>query len=208
MLEWSLQHTYDWRAGLHAAGSLIMFEELSPVLTMACPALLMRNTTDDPRWTASIYHDHVSWFPGGSYMVQKLFREHYAERYLASATGAVHDIPDRKILFDKISTFIETDWVPGAIDAIATASTDGRRIVIKAVNYQPTPNTLLVRLQGSAVPDHPVATLHTLTAKLSDAASLDHPDAIAPQSRPFTYTKDFSIDLDPFTVAVLAIQAQ
>ena len=208
VLEWSLQHTYDWRAGLHAAGSLIMFEELSPVLTMACPALLMRNTTDDPRWTASIYHDHVSWFPGGSYMVQKLFREHFAERYLASATGAVQDVPDRKNLFDKISTFIETDWVPGGIDAIATASADGRRIVIKAVNYQPTPNTLLVRLQGAAAPDHATATLHTITAKLNDAASLDHPDAIAPVTRPFNYAKDLSIDLDPFTVALLEIRAE
>ena len=62
MLEWSLQHTYDWRAGLHAAGSLIMYEELSPALTMTCPALLMRNTTDDPTWTSSIYHDRVWWF--------------------------------------------------------------------------------------------------------------------------------------------------
>jgi alpha-L-arabinofuranosidase len=208
VLEWSLQHTYDWRAGLHAAGSLIMFEELSPVLTMACPALLMRNTTDDPRWTASIYHDHVSWFPGGSYMVQKLFREHFAERYLASATGAVHDVPDRKNLFDKISTFIETDWVPGGIDAIATASADGRRIVIKAVNYQSTRNTLLVRLQGAAAPDHATATLHTITAKLNDAASLDHPDAIAAVTRPFNYAKDLTIDLDPFTVAVLEIRAE
>jgi alpha-L-arabinofuranosidase len=208
VLEWSLQHTYDWRAGLHAAGSLIMFEQLSPGLTMACPALLMRNTTDDPKWTASIYHDHVSWFPGGSYMVQKLFREHYAERYLASAMGAVHDVPDRKALFDKISTFIETEWVPGSIDAVATAGADLRRIIIKAVNYQSTPNTLLVRIQGAAAPGQATATLHTITAKLADVASLDHPDLIAPVSRPFNCTRDFAVDLDPFTVAVLEIRAQ
>ena len=64
VLEWNLSRTYDWRAGLHAAGSLILYEELSPGLTMSCPALLMRNTTDDPTWTSFIYHDHVSWFPG------------------------------------------------------------------------------------------------------------------------------------------------
>lgn len=78
VLECSLQHTYDWRAGLHAAGSLVLYEELSPSLAMTCPALLMRNTTDDPAWTSLIYHDHVSWFPGASYVVEKLFREHYA----------------------------------------------------------------------------------------------------------------------------------
>ena len=34
VLEWSLSRTYDWRAGLHAAGSLILYETLSPELTM------------------------------------------------------------------------------------------------------------------------------------------------------------------------------
>ena len=80
VLEWNLSRTYDWRAGLHAAGSLILYEQLSPALTMSCPALLMRNTTDDPTWTSFIYHDHVSWFPGSAYPVEKLFRAHYAER--------------------------------------------------------------------------------------------------------------------------------
>ena len=136
VLEWSLARTYDWRAGLHAAGSLILYEELSPGLTMTCPALLMRNTTDDPTWTSFIYHDHVSWFPGAAYVVEKLFREHYAERYLASTSGAFRDIPDRKIFFDEISTMKPEDWMPGTVDAIATASADGRRIVIKAVNYE------------------------------------------------------------------------
>ena len=74
VLEWNLSRTYDWRAGLHAAGSLILYESLTPELTMTSPALLMRNTTDDPTWTAFIYHDHVSWFPGGGYVVEKLFR--------------------------------------------------------------------------------------------------------------------------------------
>ena len=67
---------------------------------MTCPALLMRNTTDNPEWRAWIYHDHVSWFPGSGYVVEKLFREHYAETYLASATGTFRDIADRGAFFD------------------------------------------------------------------------------------------------------------
>lgn len=206
VLEWSLQHTYDWLAGLHAAGSLMMYEELSPVLTMTCPALLMRNTTDNPTWTSSIYHDHVSWFPGASYVVEKLFREHYAERYLASATGSIRDVADRKRLFDKLSTAIPVEWLPGTVDAVATASADGQRFVIKAVNYQAERNTLLVRLEGALIPEKAVATLHTITAGPTSAASLEHPDAIASVSRPFEYAKDFSVDLEPFTVAVLEIR--
>jgi alpha-N-arabinofuranosidase len=207
VLEWSLQHTFDWRAGLHAAGSLIMYEELSPGLNMTCPALLMRNTTDDPRWTSAIYHDHVSWFPGGSYVVEKLFRQNFAPRYLASATGAVRDVADRKLLFDKISTQIPSGWLSDSVDAIATASDDNRRIVIKAVNYRGNRSALLVRLQGKAAPERATATFHTITAKLNDQASLENPRAISPVSRSFNYAKDLTIDLDPYTVAVLEIHA-
>jgi alpha-N-arabinofuranosidase len=207
VLEWSLQHTYDWRAGLHAAGSLIMYEELSPGLTMTCPALLMRNTTDDPTWTSLIYHDHVSWFPGAGYIVEKLFREHYAERYLASTTGTNRDVADRQSFFNQISTTKPEEWLPGSLDAIATASADGRRIVIKAVNYRPERSTLLVRLQGKGAPENAVATLHTLSAGLTDSASLEHPDAIAPVSRPLNYAKDLAVEVGPYTVAVVEIRA-
>ena len=208
VLEWSLQHTYDWRAGLHAAGSLIMYEELSPALTMTCPALLMRNTTDDPTWTSFIYHDHVSWFPGAGYVVEKLFREHFAERRLASTTGVYRDIRDRASFFDRISTMKPEGWQPGAVDAIATESADGRRIVIKAVNYQAQANTLLVRLQGSAIPERASATLHTITAGLTDAASLERPDVIVPVARSLKYAKDLTIELNPHSVAVVEIRKE
>jgi alpha-N-arabinofuranosidase len=79
--------------------------------------------------------------------------------------------------------------------------------VIKAVNYRSERNALLVRLQGGNVPAKANATLHTITAGLTDAASLQHPDAIAPKSRPFEYATDFSLDLEPYTVAVLEIRA-
>jgi alpha-L-arabinofuranosidase len=207
VLEWNLSRTYDWRAGLHAAGSLIMYEALGPGLTMTCPALLMRNTTDDPTWTSFIYHDHVSWFPGSAYPVERLFRAHYAERYLASSSGTFGDIPTRRTFFDDVATMKPESWRPGAVDAIATATADARRIVVKAVNYEANRNTLLVRLQGSKAPERAVATLHTIAAGLRDAASLDHPDAIAPVSRSMSYTKDFTVDLAPYSVAVVEIRA-
>ena len=43
---------------------------------MSCPALLMRNTTDDPTWYVVHLPHHVSWFPGSAYPVEKLFRPH------------------------------------------------------------------------------------------------------------------------------------
>jgi alpha-N-arabinofuranosidase len=184
----------------------MLYEELSPGLSMTCPALLLRNTTDDPTWTSFIYHDHVSWFPGAGYVIEKLFREHYAERYLASATGSFRDMPDRKRFFSQISTLKPENWLPGSVDAIATASADGRRIVIKAVNYGGERNTLLVQLQGARAPENAVVTLHTVTAGLTDTASLERANAIAPVSRSIDYAKDLSVGLDPYTVAVLDIR--
>jgi alpha-L-arabinofuranosidase len=206
VLEWSLQHTYDWRAGLHAAGSLMLYEELSPELTMTCPALLMRNATDDPKWTSSIYHNHVSWFPGGSYPVQKLFREHYAERYLASAMGAFHDIPDRSQFFDKISTQIPAEWQQGAMDAIATASADRRRVVLKAVNYSSTANTLMVRLQGETLPQRANVMMHTIAVQPNSTASFENPDVFRPVSKPLEYARNFSVVMKPYSVAVIEIR--
>jgi alpha-N-arabinofuranosidase len=87
-------------------------------------------------------------------------------------------------------------------------STDGRRIVIKAVNYSDHRNAMLVRLQGSRVPTKATATLHTVSAGLTDSASLEHPDAIAPTSRTIQYATDFSVDLEPYTVAVVEIRAE
>jgi alpha-L-arabinofuranosidase len=208
VLEWNLSRTYDWRAGLHAAGSLILYEQLAPELTMTCPALLMRNTTDDPTWTSLIYHNHVSWFPGGAYPVAKLFREYYAERCLASASGTVRDVADRKSFFQEIATMKPEEWQQGTVDAIATASADGRRIVIKAVNYEGGPNTLLLRLQGVRAPRKAMARLHTITAGLTAKASLDRPDVIRPVSRTIEYSKDMALELEPYTVAVLEIRAE
>jgi alpha-L-arabinofuranosidase len=208
VLEWNLSRTYDWRAGLHAAGSLMLYESLTPEVTMTSPALLMRNTTDDPTWTAFIYHDHVSWFPGAAYVVEKLFREHFAETYLASTSGTFRDMPNRASFFSDISQMKPEGWQPGTVDAVATASVDGRRIVIKAVNYSGSPNTLLVHLQGSRVPAGATATVYTVAAGLHDAASLEQPDRIEPVQRSIEFRPDLTIDLKPYAVAVVEIAAR
>jgi alpha-N-arabinofuranosidase len=208
VLEWNLSRTYDWRAGLHAAGSLMLYERLGPELDMSCPALLMRNTTDDPTWTALIYHDHVSWFPGAAYVVEKLFRENYAERYLASTTGTFRDVENRGAFFDKISQMKPENWTPGTVDAIATGSKDGVRIVIKAVNYDDSRHPLLARLQGSAVPRTARVRVYSVEAGLRDAASLEEPNRIHPREGSMPYARDLTIDLPPYSVVVAEIAAE
>jgi len=205
VLEWSLCRTYDWRAGLHAAGSLIAYERLSPRLFMSCPALLMRNTTDNPEWRAFIYHDHISWFPGSGYVVEKLFRDHYAPILLASTSGTFKDIEKRSTFFDDMPQMKPEDWTPGTVDAIAAKTRDGKRIVIKAVNYSGTANTLLVRLKGSSIPGKATVRIFTLHAGLTDAPSMEHPDAIKLNEGTIPFAKDLSFKMDPYSVLLVEV---
>ncbi|MBN2590681.1 MAG: hypothetical protein JXA96_12530 [Sedimentisphaerales bacterium] len=208
VLEWSLCRTYDWRAGLHSAGSLIGYERLSPELDMTCPALLMRNTTDNPQWRAFIYHDHVSWFPGSGYIVEKLFRDHFAPKHLSSSTGTFSDIRNRAEFFDDIPQMIPENWEPGTVDTIATGSEDGKRIVVKAVNYEETANTLLIRLQGKNLPEKANVKVYSVSAGLNDMCSLEEPDKIKPVESEIPYSKDLAVEMKPYSVVVVEIQAE
>jgi alpha-L-arabinofuranosidase len=208
VLEWGLCRTYDWRAGLHTAGNLIMYEKLSPQVEMTCPALLLRNTTDDSTWRSFIYHDHVSWFPGSGYIVEKLFRDHYAKNYLASTAGTFSDRKDRASFFSDISQTKPEDWEPGTIDAIATSSEDGKRIIIKAVNYSEDSTVLLVRLQGAAIPANATLKIYSVSAGPTDAPSMEQPDKIKPVERSMAYARDLTIAMEPYNVMVAEITAK
>jgi len=171
-------------------------------LSMTCPALLMRNTTDDPTWTAFIYHNQVSWFPGGGYVVEKLFREHYTGVLLASTQGSFRDIADRTQFFDDISQMKPEDWKPGTMDAIASCSADRKHIIIKAVNYEGNKNTLLVRLQGSSVTGNADVKVFTLKAGLTDKASLEDPEKIKTAESTMPFSKDMAFEIEPWSVVV------
>ena len=62
---------------------------------------------------------------------------------------------------------------------------------------------MLVRLQGDRV-----LQKATVSAGLKDSASLEHPDAITTASRTLNYAKDLTVDLAPYTVAVVEIRAE
>jgi alpha-N-arabinofuranosidase len=206
ILEWSLARIHDWRSGLHAAGSLMSYEKLSPTIDMTCPALLMRNTTDNPEWRAWIYHDHVSWFAGSGYVTEKLFRDHFAPVRYAFTSGTYRDIAKRSEFFDGISQMKPEGWTANTVDAIATGTPDGRRIVLKAVNYAATTNTLLTRLQGKAVPTNGTVTLATITAPLNAENSLTAPNTIQTVEGTQPFQRDMAFTLPPFSVVVVEIQ--
>jgi alpha-N-arabinofuranosidase len=207
VLEWGAARTYDWRAGLHAAGSLLSYEKLSPALALSSPALLMRNTTDDPEWRSWIYHDHASWFAGSGYVAEKLFRDYYAPRRLAFASGTFKDIPRREEFFDGVSQMKPEGWTPNTVDAIATSTADGRRLIVKAVNYDGAPHTLLTRIQGSRAPASAAVRVVSVSAGLDEANSLAEPEKLRRVEATKPYTRDMAFDLPPYTVAVIEIRA-
>jgi alpha-L-arabinofuranosidase len=208
ILEWSLARTYDWRSGLHAAGSLMSYERLSPTVIMTCPALLMRSTTDNPEWRAWIYHDHVSWFAGSGYVAEKLFRDHFAPVRYAFTSGTFRDIAKRSEFFDGISQMKPEGWTPNTVDAIATGSPDGHRIVLKAVNYAATSNTLLTRLQGKAVPADATVQVATITAPFSAENALADPNSIQPIEASHPFARDMAFPLPPYSVIAVEIEAK
>jgi alpha-N-arabinofuranosidase len=205
VLEWGSSRTYDWRAGLHAAGSLLSYEKLSPALAMASPALLLRNTSDDPEWRSWIYHDHVSWFAGSGYVAEQLFREYYAPRRHAFTSGTFADIRERAQFFDDISQMKPVAWTPNTVDAIGTSSADGQRVIIKAVNYDGKRHTLLTRLAGSGVPATASVKLITISAALDAENSLAKPDTLRRQETALPYARDMAFELPPHSIAVVEI---
>jgi alpha-N-arabinofuranosidase len=168
----------------------------------------MRNTSDNPEWRAWIYHDHVSWFAGGGYVAQKLFRDYYAPKRFAFTAGTFKDIPKRSDFFDNISQMKPEDWTPDTLDAIATGTPDAKRIILKAVNYAPNSNTLLTRLQGAQIPAKATVKVITITAAPTDENSLKEPNKIRSTETTMPYAKDMAFVLPPYTVAVVEIKAE
>jgi alpha-N-arabinofuranosidase len=69
-------------------------------------------------------------------------------------------------------------------------------------------NTLLVQLQGSRLPVGATVAVYTITVGLRDTASLEQPERIKPVERTLEFRPDLTIDLEPYTVAVVEITRQ
>ncbi|HWA11416.1 MAG TPA: alpha-L-arabinofuranosidase C-terminal domain-containing protein [Opitutaceae bacterium] len=152
MSEWNLRTSIDWQSGLYAGGLLNTMER-NPYVTMACPALWLRHN-DAPNWdNAFINFDQSSWFPAPNYVVMKLYRDHFA--------------PD----------LLELSGDAAGLNATATKSADGRRLVLKAVNPSDQPRTVKLTVTGTFRPAR--AGLQVVAPNdLAARNSFDHRDAV------------------------------
>ena len=103
---------------------------------------------------------------------------------------------------------IPENWKPGTVDTIASGSEDGKRIVVKAVNYEDTGNTLLIRLQGKNLPENANVKVYSVSAGLNDMCSLEEPDKIKPVESEIPYSKDLAVKMEPYSVVVVEIRKE
>ena len=66
---------------------------------------------------------------------------------------------------------------------------------------------VVVRVQGQGAPGRASATLSTLANGPDTTASIENPGAFALRNSRFSYSKDLTINLDPYMVAVLVTTA-
>jgi alpha-N-arabinofuranosidase len=178
--EWNAQST-DWRTGLYAAGLLNSFERVEAV-GMAAPALFLRHVSATDWDNAFINFDQRGWFPAPNYVVMKLYREH----------------------FEPVRLGLEGD--PGALNAVATRSEDGRRLVLKAVNPSPEPLSVCLEVVPSSAwarADLQIVAPGDLKAR----NSLDDPNFIAPRQGRARFSADgVRFALPPLSVGVLSLE--
>jgi alpha-N-arabinofuranosidase len=153
--EWNAQST-DWRTGLFAGGYLNVMERSSEVVQMASPSLFIRRTDAPDRDNAFINHDNHSWHPAPNYVVMKLYRDHFEPLRIASETA-------------------------GTLNAVATRSEDGKRVIVKIVNARST----AINGQIEIAPAVPVrhSRAWEVAASPDDRNDMEHPRRIDAASR-------------------------
>jgi alpha-L-arabinofuranosidase len=181
VLEWGMsvgKSSMDWRSGIHAAGNLMLYESMSEDITMTCPAVFMRQK-GYVRWGygASLMFNHTTSWPSGGYAVGKLFREHYQPVRLA--------------------------YLEGDVDAIATRSTDGKVVVVKAVNYTARPAKLDLRLAGTEIAADATVRIREIAAPLTAECTADQPALFEPRERSAKNSSGLVHELAPHSVVVL-----
>lgn len=130
--EWGMMND-DWRSGLYTGALLNEFERESDILPMACPAVWLQFISNDrprPRWAScSILFDQARSFGAPTYVVQKLWRDHFGPKLL-TLTPAQTNLN---------------------LNLVATATEDGRAIYLKAVNPEKTAAEVTVQIGGTTL---------------------------------------------------------
>jgi alpha-N-arabinofuranosidase len=181
----SSENRNNWKAAISEAAFMTGLERNADVVQMASYAPLLAHV-DAWQWKPdAIWFDNLRSYGTPNYYVQKLFASNVGTRIVPVT--------------------------PHSDDGLYTsASLDERthELIVKAVNYAPTPRSAEIRLNGI----RPSATANVTTLANSDLTaenSFDHPTAVAPQSSTLAIgSETIAVELLPYSVTVYRIPSQ
>ena len=180
--EWNEQ-TIDWRTGIFAGMMLTGFERQGNIVSMASPALFLRWVGIPARdWNnAFINFSRSSWFPAPNYVVEKLWRDHYA-KYRVACTK-----------------------VPG-LEADATVSANHQSACYKVVNLTDHSVHMVLHM-GKTFPLGKVSALTVAPGSQFVANSMKHPNRVAPRALAVAVAgQTITIPLAKYSATVVTMQ--
>ena len=159
--EWGMMND-EWGSGLYTGGILNGFERQSELVPMSCPAVWLQSVSAErprPRWASClILFDHKTCYGAPAWVVEKLWREHFAPKRLTL------DGPEQPL------------------NSVATLSEDGKTLYLKSVN--PTKQAVTIGLTTSAAFAKAQSELLVVSGRENDRNSLDEPTELAPKPQP------------------------
>lgn len=184
--EWGMMND-EWGSGLYTGGILNGFERQSELVPMSCPAVWLQSVSaarPRPRWASClILFDHKTCYGAPAWVVEKLWREHFAPKRLTI------EGPERPL------------------NSVATLSDDGKTLYLKSVN--PTKQAVTIRLTTSAAFAQAQAELLVVSGRENDRNSLDEPAKLAPRPQPVgREAGDIRFTMPALSAGVLTLSAK
>lgn len=180
------QHSME--SALYAARLMNVFERSGELVQMTAVSDLVNG------WSGGLIQaGRHAVFVTPTYLAIKLYNDHLgAERVAAEVTGPTFD------------TSREGRGIP-YLDVVASRSSDGRQVYVKAVNTSPR-QPLRTTITVTGVPVQPRATIETLTAgSLQAANSFSYPGAVKVTAADATAGPSFTVDLPAHSVSVITL---
>ena len=193
--EWGLdlptERQYSMEAALYGARLLNVFERSGELVEMSAVSDLVNG------WPGGIIQaGRQSVFVSPAYLVNELYAEHRGDQLLATSVTS-----------PTFNTSREGTNIP-SLDAVASRTTDGQTIIIKAVNTSSTSAlSTTITMQGFTPAAH--AEVSTVTASsLNVTNDFSHPNAISIQKSSLPSGPKFTVTLPKHSVSVIVLRTQ
>ncbi|HET8783861.1 MAG TPA: alpha-L-arabinofuranosidase C-terminal domain-containing protein [Pyrinomonadaceae bacterium] len=191
--EWGLdlpaERQYSMESALYGARLMNVFERTGDVVEMSAVSDLVNG------WPGGIIqagrHDV---FVSSIYLVNQLYSQYRGDVRLATSVAG-----------PTFNTSAEGANIP-TLDATASRTSDGKTIVIKAVNTDPKKSLVTtINLQGATPAAR--AELHTITApSLTVSNNFSQPDAVSTKKTTIASGRSFVVTLPKHSVSVIVLR--